>query len=107
MRPAFDSEAERIASAILTDIRRRGEPAIFAAIANIEKVVLKPSELSVSEAEFEAAAKAVAVSKKVMKVDNSNDDMNGKIKNFLFFIQTYPFLCTNYQGFRSIRLYLP
>ncbi len=60
MRPAFDSEAERIASAILTDIRRRGEPAIFAAIANIEKVVLKPSELRVSEAEFEAAAKAVA-----------------------------------------------
>lgn len=59
MRPAFDSEAERVASAILTDIRRRGESAIFAAIANIEKVVLKPSEIKVSEAEFDAADKAV------------------------------------------------
>lgn len=60
MRPTFDTEAERVASALLTDIRRRGEPAIFAAIANIEKVVLKPTELRVSDAEFEAAERAVS-----------------------------------------------
>ena len=55
MRPAFDGEAESVAAQILTDIRRRGEPAVFAAISRIEKLVLKPSELRVGDDEFEAA----------------------------------------------------
>ena len=59
-RPAFDPNAERVASEILADVRARGEPAVLAAIARIERLSLRPSELRVSEREFAAAEREVA-----------------------------------------------
>ena len=60
LRPTFDPKAEAIASRILADVAKRGEPAVLAAVANIEGLALRPAELRVSEREFAAAEKAVA-----------------------------------------------
>ena len=60
LRPTFDPKAEAIASRILADVAKRGEPAVLAAVANIEGLALRPAELRVSEREFVAAEKAVA-----------------------------------------------
>ena len=58
-RPTFDPKAEKIAADLLEDIRKRVEPAVLAAVARIDGVSLRPSELRVSPAAVEAAEKAL------------------------------------------------
>ena len=54
-RPAFDAQAEARAEEILADIKRRGLPAVLAAISSIEKIAMRATELRVSPREFEQA----------------------------------------------------
>ena len=58
-RPAFDPKAERIAAELLEDVRRRGEPAVLAAVARIDGVALRPAELRVAPAAVEAAERSL------------------------------------------------
>ena len=54
-RPAFDSKAEQIAHELLEDVRKRGEPAILAAVAQFDGASLRGTELPVPPAAIDAA----------------------------------------------------
>ncbi|MFO7936987.1 MAG: histidinol dehydrogenase [Kiritimatiellia bacterium] len=58
-RPAFDPEAEKAASTVLADIRRRGNAAVLDAASKFDGAVLKVCEMSVSGNELAAAARSV------------------------------------------------
>ncbi len=58
-RPAFDTNAEKVAAEMLADIKSRGESGVLAGIAKFEGVSLKPSELRVTAAEFADAESKV------------------------------------------------
>ena len=71
-RPAFDSDAEKIAADMLADIKSRGESAVLAGIAKFEGFSLKPSELRVSDAEFKDAESKIP--EKIKKLINEAHD---------------------------------
>jgi histidinol dehydrogenase len=58
-RPAFDAAAEETASRVLAAIREEGDAAVLAAAERFDKVVLKPSEMRLTESQIEAAARSV------------------------------------------------
>ncbi len=58
-RPAFAPEAEAAASALLADIRARGDAAVLAAAKRFDGASLKASEMRVSAEELGAAARTV------------------------------------------------
>jgi len=58
-RPAFAPEAEAAASAVLADIRARGDAAVIDAARRFDGASLTVSGLRVSKGELDAAAKAV------------------------------------------------
>ena len=58
-RSAFPEEAEKAASAVLSDIRARGDDAVAEAVAKFEGAKLAPGQFRVSEKELAAAEAAV------------------------------------------------
>ena len=58
-RPAFDEQAEVIARELLEDIRRRGDSAVMAAMAKYDGVVLRGTELRVSDKDIANAIETV------------------------------------------------
>ncbi len=58
-RPAFAPEAEAAATAVLADVRARGDKAVLAAARRFDKAALTLRELRVTDEELRAADRAV------------------------------------------------
>lgn len=63
-RPAFVPAAEAAAATVLADIRERGNRAVLEAVEKFDHAKLTPKRMRVTDAELEAAAKAVHASVK-------------------------------------------
>jgi histidinol dehydrogenase len=59
-RRAVTRDAERVAARIVADVRRRGDPALFAWTKRLDRVALGPRSVWVSRAEMAAARKGVS-----------------------------------------------
>jgi len=59
-RRAVSRDAERVAARIVADVRRRGDPALFAWTKRLDRVALGPRSVWVSRAEMAAARKGVS-----------------------------------------------
>jgi len=76
-RPAFAPEAEAAASAVLADVRERGDVAVIDAARRFDGAVLKVSELRVSKEELAAAAKAVPP-----QIRRAVKDAHGRVRRY-------------------------
>ncbi len=76
-RPAFAPEAEEAASAVLADIRARGDAAVIDAARRFDGAALKVSELRVSKGEFDAAAKAVP-----LRIKRAVKDAHARVRSY-------------------------
>src|SRR5580692_4152070 len=59
-RRASSRDAERIASRIVQDVRRRGDAALFSWTKRLDKLALSPRNVWVSRAELSAASKSIS-----------------------------------------------